>query len=59
MLRIAGVQARVHVDPARMRAADIPWLIGNPEKLAQLGWEPKRTVSSALEEVLEEFKSAG
>src|SRR5713101_2132309 len=59
MLRIAGVEARVHVDPARMRAADIPWLIGNPEKLAHLGWEPKRTVSSALEEVLEEFKSAG
>jgi GDP-4-dehydro-6-deoxy-D-mannose reductase len=59
MLRVAGVDARVQVDPARVRPADIPWLVGNPEKLAHLGWEPKRTVSLALKEVLEEFKSAG
>jgi GDP-4-dehydro-6-deoxy-D-mannose reductase len=52
MLALAGVSARLEVDPARLRPMDTPSLIGVPDKLHALGWEPKHTVTDALREVL-------
>ncbi|MCP3098722.1 GDP-mannose 4,6-dehydratase [Myxococcus sp. K15C18031901] len=52
MLTLAGVDARIELDPARLRPSDIPSLVGAPDKLRALGWEPKLTVTDALRDVL-------
>ena len=54
MLDIAGVRVEVWVDPARLRPAEIPWLVGDAEKMRALGWAPQRTTGEALSEALEE-----
>jgi GDP-4-dehydro-6-deoxy-D-mannose reductase len=52
MLALSGMEVRVEQDPALLRPADIPSLVGAPDKLRALGWEPKHTVTDALREVL-------
>lgn len=52
MIDLAGVSARVEVDPARVRPVDLPSLVGDPSKLLTLGWQPRRTAQDALSEVL-------
>lgn len=52
MLQLTGVQARIELDPARLRPSDIPSLVGAPDKLRALGWEPKLTLTDALRDVL-------
>ncbi|NOJ83695.1 GDP-mannose 4,6-dehydratase [Myxococcus xanthus] len=52
MLSLAGVNARIELDPARLRPSDIPSLVGAPDKLKALGWAPKLTVADALRDVL-------
>jgi GDP-4-dehydro-6-deoxy-D-mannose reductase len=52
MLQLAHVQARIELDPARLRPSDIPSLVGAPDRLRALGWEPKLTVTDALGDVL-------
>jgi GDP-4-dehydro-6-deoxy-D-mannose reductase len=54
MLRLAGVDARVEVDPERLRPVEVPSLVGDPGKLRRLGWAPSRTVTDALREALAE-----
>jgi GDP-4-dehydro-6-deoxy-D-mannose reductase len=51
---LAGTQAEIRVDPARLRTAEIPWLVGDPRKLENLGWGRRRLVRDALRDVLEE-----
>jgi len=58
MLEVAGVEARVEVDPAKLRPAEIPSLVGDPAKIRRLGWIPSRTVTDALREALEEASAA-
>ncbi|HEY8207186.1 MAG TPA: GDP-mannose 4,6-dehydratase [Myxococcaceae bacterium] len=53
MIAIAGVTAKVEVDPARVRPVDLPSLVGNPAKLLALGWAPRHTWKDALAEVLQ------
>jgi GDP-4-dehydro-6-deoxy-D-mannose reductase len=48
---VAGVEARLEVDPARVRRSDLPLLAGDPARLRALGWEPRRTVDEALAEL--------
>jgi GDP-4-dehydro-6-deoxy-D-mannose reductase len=38
LAQAAGVQIELVVDPERVRASDIPSLIGNPKKINALGW---------------------
>jgi len=52
MLALSGVSARIELDPARVRPSEIQNLVGAPDKLRALGWEPKHTVTDALREVL-------
>ncbi|MBN1203648.1 MAG: GDP-mannose 4,6-dehydratase [Myxococcaceae bacterium] len=59
MLALSGVSARIELDPARLRPSDIPSLVGSPDKLRALGWEPKHTVTEALREVLDEGTARG
>ncbi len=40
------------VDPARLRVADVPRLVGNPEKLMILtGWKPKKKLEDTLRDI--------
>ncbi|MDC0709388.1 GDP-mannose 4,6-dehydratase [Stigmatella sp. ncwal1] len=52
MLALSGVEARIELDPTRLRPSEIPSLVGAPDKLRALGWEPKSSVTEALREVL-------
>jgi len=54
MLRLSGVEARIEVDPQKLRPAELPSLVGDPGKIRRLGWHPSRTVDDALREALEE-----
>jgi GDP-4-dehydro-6-deoxy-D-mannose reductase len=54
---LAGTKAEVHVDRARLRPVEIPWLVGDPGKLERLGWTRRRKVRDALGEVLEEARA--
>jgi GDP-4-dehydro-6-deoxy-D-mannose reductase len=53
MVALSGVPVRLEQDPARLRPADIPNLVGAPDKLRALGWEPKYTLTGALREALD------
>jgi GDP-4-dehydro-6-deoxy-D-mannose reductase len=54
LIRLSNVPAKVEVDPARLRPAEIPWLVGSAAKLEGLGWKRKRSTAQALEDVLAE-----
>ncbi len=54
LLNIASVSAEVLVNPSRLRPVEIPWLVGDPTRLAQVGWQPQRLLAEALREVLRE-----
>jgi len=56
MLELAGVGARVEIDPGRLRPVEIPSLVGDPSKLLALGWRPSRDLRSALRDVLAEHE---
>lgn len=51
------VPLRVEVDPARMRPADVPYLVGDPAAIRRdTGWSATRAVEPALDEMLEEWR---
>lgn len=50
---------QVHVDPARMRAVDSPYLVANPAKFRRTtGWSPKYTIEQTLKDMLDEQRRA-
>jgi GDP-4-dehydro-6-deoxy-D-mannose reductase len=55
--RLAGTRAEVRVDAERVRPTEIPWLVGDPGKVERLGWRRRRSVTQALQEVLEEHRA--
>lgn len=54
LCRQAGVEVSVEVDPARVRPAELPWLVGSAGKLEALGWRRSRGLEEALAAVLAE-----
>jgi GDP-4-dehydro-6-deoxy-D-mannose reductase len=52
LIERADMNVEVHVDPSKLRPADIPSQIGNAAKLHALGWKPRWTVGDALADVL-------
>jgi GDP-4-dehydro-6-deoxy-D-mannose reductase len=54
LLELAGIHLDVKVDPARVRPAEIPWLVGDGSRIGALGWQPHRTARAALGEALQE-----
>jgi len=54
--RVAGTFAEVHVDPRRLRPVEIPWLVGDPGKAEALGWQRRRTVREALQELMDSLQ---
>lgn len=54
LLRSAGVEARVEVDPDRFRPTD--WLVGDASRLrAATGWQPRIPLEALLQEVYEDW----
>lgn len=54
LLAAARLPLTVRQDPDRMRPADIPCLVGDPEKLRrETGWEPTHDFTRTLRELLE------
>lgn len=51
LMRISGVEARIEVDPSRVRPVDLPLLMGDAGKLRALGWGPERTLDDALSDL--------
>lgn len=57
LLRIAGVDIPIVVDPARVRPVDLPELRGDPSKLrGATGWSPEVDLDETLAGVLEYWK---
>jgi GDP-4-dehydro-6-deoxy-D-mannose reductase len=53
LLALATVEIAVEIDPSRIRPADIPWLVGSPQRLATAtGWRPTRSLDETLADVL-------
>jgi GDP-4-dehydro-6-deoxy-D-mannose reductase len=53
LIEVSGVRADVRVDPERLRASDIPVLVGDPAKLRKAtGWEPRIPIERTLKDLL-------
>jgi len=53
ILALAGVDAKLQTDPALVRPADVPALVGSAAKLrAATGWVPRHSLDSILEELI-------
>lgn len=48
LVEVSGVEARVELDPERMRPIDLALLQGDAGRLESLGWRPDRGVRQAL-----------
>jgi GDP-4-dehydro-6-deoxy-D-mannose reductase len=57
MIAASGANARIEVDPARVRPVEIPSLVGDPSKLRALGWEPCHSVREAIDDALGEARA--
>ena len=59
LIRISGVSPEVEVDPERFRAVDVPLLVASTEPLRALGWEARKTLQDALQDLWEEAPGQG
>src|SRR6185503_6541476 len=59
LVRMSRVKLAVEVDPARLRPADTPWLVGDPTlALEEVGWKAERPLEATLRDVLEEWRAS-
>ena len=59
LVRMSRVKLTVEVDPARLRPADTPWLVGDPSlTTAEVGWSVQLPFASTLGDVLAEWRAA-
>lgn len=55
---LSRVQVRIEVDPARLRPADVPYLVGDPARArAQTGWRAERPLERTLADTLEDWRT--
>jgi GDP-4-dehydro-6-deoxy-D-mannose reductase len=60
MTVLSRVPVRVEADPARLRPTDVPWLVGDPTRIARdTGWRAARPLERTLADVLEEWRERG
>jgi GDP-4-dehydro-6-deoxy-D-mannose reductase len=60
LVALARVPIRVETDPARLRPADVPWLVGDPSRIARdTGWRAATPLERTLADVLEEWRGRG
>lgn len=54
LAKLVGIDARPDPDPALKRAADLPWLVGDPGRLLDAtGWRPAFTLDQTLKDVVD------
>jgi GDP-4-dehydro-6-deoxy-D-mannose reductase len=57
LIALSGRRVEVRVDPARLRPADVPALVGDPARLkAATGWEPRLTLERSLADLLDDWR---
>lgn len=53
LIEVSGLRIDVRVDPARLRAGDVPELVGDPSRIkADTGWEPLIPLERSLADLL-------
>jgi GDP-4-dehydro-6-deoxy-D-mannose reductase len=58
LMELAGLDAELHVDPERVRAVEVPELLGDPGKLVRAtGWAREHTLDGTLRDVLDGWRS--
>ncbi|MGH7738297.1 MAG: GDP-mannose 4,6-dehydratase [Candidatus Tyrphobacter sp.] len=58
LVRIARVPVQIRTDPARLRPADVPLLVGSNAKLAAVtGWEPKVPLEQSLRDIYDDARN--
>jgi GDP-4-dehydro-6-deoxy-D-mannose reductase len=58
LLALAGVRATVITDPARTRARDSDYLVGDPAKIrGRTGWTPRRTLDRTLTDLYQDARA--
>jgi GDP-4-dehydro-6-deoxy-D-mannose reductase len=53
MIEVSGVDARIEVDPERVRSVDVPLLLGDNARLCELGWRPAIGLERTLRDLLD------
>ena len=56
---LSGLAVRMEPDPSLLRPIDTPLLCGRADRLAHLGWTPRRSVDDALAELWAEARDRG
>jgi GDP-4-dehydro-6-deoxy-D-mannose reductase len=57
LIDVSSLRVEVRVDPARLRASDVPELIGDPARIrADLGWEPSIPLERSLHDLLQYWR---
>jgi GDP-4-dehydro-6-deoxy-D-mannose reductase len=51
LCRVAGLEVRIEIDPARLRPLDLPVMSGDASRLRALGWVPKASLTDALRDL--------
>jgi GDP-4-dehydro-6-deoxy-D-mannose reductase len=60
LLALARTEIEVRPDPARLRPADIPLLLGSPARIERdLGWRAERPLEQTLLDILTSFRTRG
>jgi len=53
LVKLSGLDIRAVSDPARMRASDIPVVVGNPVRIiSETGWKPRIPMEDTLRDLL-------
>lgn len=56
LVSLASVPVRVEPDPARLRPADDPALVGDSSRLRALGWQPRIPLEQTLSDTLDYWR---
>jgi GDP-4-dehydro-6-deoxy-D-mannose reductase len=59
LVELSGTEARVEVDPERVRPVDVPVLTGDPSRIRALGWEAEIPIRATLLDLLRCEEAAG
>ncbi len=58
LLACSSARIEVQVDPARLRAADVPVQVGDPSRLrSATGWEPRIPLEQSLRDLLDDWRA--
>lgn len=52
LVQLSGTNAAIEVDPTRLRAVDLPLLVGEGSRVRSLGWRPEVPLRQTLKDLL-------